>query len=155
RDHRPATPDSGCRGHGAAARHAARRWPHELKGGTTMPSKVTYDPGWQWDDIFPLSQAVKVGNFLYLSGQVAMDPDGRIIGKNDLRAQSRQIFENMKTVLTQAGATFADIIKITKFFTADIGYFEVYHVVRREYLRVLYMDSTRVQVEEHVYFDVH
>src|SRR5439155_3343512 len=147
RDHRPATPDSGCRGHGAAARHAARRWPHELKGGTTMPSKVTYDPGWQWDDIFPLSQAVKVGNFLYLSGQVAMEPDGRIVGKNDLRAQSRQIFENMKTVLTKAGATFSDIIKLNTFFTADIVDFEDYFAVRREYFKGWKPASTGVQVQ--------
>lgn len=37
---------------------------------------VAMDPGWAWDDKIPMSQGVKIGNFLYISGQIALDPDG-------------------------------------------------------------------------------
>ncbi|MDT8069378.1 MAG: RidA family protein [Terriglobia bacterium] len=50
---------------------------------------------------------------VFISGQVAMDKQGHLVGKDDLRAQTKQVFENLKTALTAAGATFDDVVKIT------------------------------------------
>ena len=111
-----------------------------------MEEKQTIDPGWQWDDNFPLSQGLRIGNFLFLSGQIAVDAEGRVVGKGDLGAQTRQAFENMKTVLTQAGATFDNIVKMTTYFTSDIQNYEEYFAVRREYIKPPYPASTGVQV---------
>lgn len=57
--------------------------------------------------------ATKPGKVIFLSGQVAMDTQGHVVGKNDLRAQAKQVFENLKTGLASSGATFADVVKIT------------------------------------------
>lgn len=59
---------------------------------------------------------------IYVSGQVAMDKEGKIVGKGDLRAQTKQVFENLKVCLEAAGASFADVVKITTYvkgFKAD------------------------------------
>ncbi|MCS6926190.1 MAG: RidA family protein, partial [Candidatus Binatia bacterium] len=59
----------------------------------------TIDPGWTWDDRLPLAQAKQVGNTIYVSGQVAYDANGNLVGAGDMKAQTRQVYENLKTVL--------------------------------------------------------
>ena len=85
-----------------------------------MSTTQFIDPGWSWDADFPLSQGIRIGDVVVLSGQVAVDGDGNIVGKNDLRAQTRQVFKNIETILTTAGATFDNVVKLTTFFTVDI-----------------------------------
>jgi enamine deaminase RidA (YjgF/YER057c/UK114 family) len=53
------------------------------------------------------------GKLVFVAGQVAMDRQGHLVGKGDLRAQAVQVFENLKTALAAAGATFDDVVKIT------------------------------------------
>jgi enamine deaminase RidA (YjgF/YER057c/UK114 family) len=55
----------------------------------------------------------KLGKMVFISGQVAMDAQGHLVGKSDLRAQTKQVFENLKTALAASGATFDDVVKIT------------------------------------------
>jgi 2-iminobutanoate/2-iminopropanoate deaminase len=55
----------------------------------------------------------KPGKLIFLSGQVANDPSGQLVGKGDLKAQTEQVFANLKTALAAAGATFTDVVKIT------------------------------------------
>jgi len=52
------------------------------------------------------------GKLIYISGQVPLDRSGQLIGKGDLKAQAAQVFENLKTALAAAGATFDDVVKI-------------------------------------------
>ena len=52
---------------------------------------------------------------LYISGQVAMDESGKTVGVGDLAAQTRQVMQNLQTALQAAGATFADVVKITTY----------------------------------------
>lgn len=52
---------------------------------------------------------------VHISGQIAIDVDGKVVGKGDLAAQTEQVMENLKTALTAAGATFDDVVKITTF----------------------------------------
>lgn len=111
-----------------------------------MVTPQIIDPGWKWNEDFPLSQGLKIGNLLFLSGQISVDPYGQVIGKGDLKAQSRQAFENMKTVLEQAGATFDNVVKLTTYFTTNIQNYEDYFVVRREYFTKFNPASTGVQV---------
>ena len=55
----------------------------------------------------------KPGKLIFLSGQVANDPSGQLTGKGDLKAQTEQVFANLKTALAAADATFNDVVKIT------------------------------------------
>lgn len=55
------------------------------------------------------------GGTVYVSGQVSVDERGEVVGKGDFRAQVERTFENLKAALAAAGATFADVVKVTYF----------------------------------------
>jgi 2-iminobutanoate/2-iminopropanoate deaminase len=57
------------------------------------------------------------GQLLYISGQVARDTDGNVVGKGDMRTQARQVFQNLRQVLQAAGGDFKDLMKITTYIT--------------------------------------
>ncbi len=61
---------------------------------------------------------VSGGKMIFVSGQVALDEKGEIVGKGDIRAQTTKVFENMKLVLAAAGAGFDDIVKLTYYIVA-------------------------------------
>ena len=54
---------------------------------------------------------------LFIAGQTAVDADGNVVGKGDAGAQAEQVLKNMKSVLDEAGASFADVVKITTYVT--------------------------------------
>lgn len=58
----------------------------------------------------PLSPAVRAGDFVYVSGQVPVGPDGKVVG-NHIGEQTHQVIENIKSVLELAGCTLDDVIK--------------------------------------------
>ena len=109
----------------------------------TVGTKI--DPNWAWDDRFPLAQGIKLGNLLYISGQVAVDPDGNIVGKGDIKAQTRKVFENIEVILRKSGGTLDNLINITTYLT-DIKLFEGYNNTRAEILKDLRPTSTTVAV---------
>jgi reactive intermediate/imine deaminase len=65
------------------------------------------------------------GRLVVISGQVPAGPDGQVVGAGDPAAQVRQVFSNLATALAAAGATLAQVVKITVFLTdlADLGVF--------------------------------
>jgi 2-iminobutanoate/2-iminopropanoate deaminase len=87
----------------------------------------------------------RVGHTVYVAGQLALDKDGKLVGPNDIGAQTRQIFENMRRVLEAGGASLRDVVKVTVFVT-DIRYREGYGQVRQEFFRADPPASTLVQV---------
>jgi enamine deaminase RidA (YjgF/YER057c/UK114 family) len=60
---------------------------------------------------------VRGGRTLYISGQLALDKDGNLVGRGDFRAQVKQVFENLKTRLEEVGATFNDVVKLNYYLT--------------------------------------
>ncbi|HEX5660804.1 MAG TPA: RidA family protein [Polyangiales bacterium] len=75
--------------------------------------------------IGPYSQAVKAGNFVFLSGQIPLDPQsGQMIGGDDVEAQTAQVMKNLEAVLKAANSSFAQVVKATIFLT-DLGDFGV------------------------------
>lgn len=61
--------------------------------------------------------SVTGGNAIFVSGQVALDQEGKVVGPGDLKAQARQVYENLKAALEAAGAGFKDVVKITTYLT--------------------------------------
>jgi reactive intermediate/imine deaminase len=90
--------------------------------------RKTVDPGWAWDDGLPLAQARQVGNTIYVSGQVAYDTNGTLVGEGDIRAQTRQVFDNIKTVLVAAGSGLEDIVKINSYITDQSKFMDMLEV---------------------------
>jgi reactive intermediate/imine deaminase len=89
---------------------------------------------------------VKFDELLFIAGQVALDVDGNVIGAGDMKAQVRQVLENLKTILASEGADFSNIVKINIFTTDIEEYFETGDI-RREYFAGHAPASTLVQIE--------
>jgi reactive intermediate/imine deaminase len=58
---------------------------------------------------------VTQGSFLFISGQVGVNSAGELVGKGDIRAQSKQAFENVRVILDSAGVTFKNVVKLVAF----------------------------------------
>ncbi len=84
------------------------------------------------DAIGPYSQAVKCGNLLFTSGQIAIDPATGNVEAEGIEAQTRQICENLKAVLAEAGCTFDNVVKTTCFLS-DMNDFADFNRVYGEY----------------------
>lgn len=84
--------------------------------------------------IGPYSQAIKVGNLLFTSGQLPIDPATGEVG-GDIVAQTRQVLENLKSILTEAGGSLDNIIKTTVFIT-DLSGFQAMNEVYSLYFKV-------------------
>ena len=74
---------------------------------------------------------VQVGELLYISGQVAQDNGGNLVGPGDGEAQTRHIMSRIQTIAEAAGATMGDVVKITTFLT-DVAIYPDFSRVRAE-----------------------
>ena len=88
---------------------------------------------------------VRAGRIVFVSGCVATDGQGRLVGGNDIVAQTRQVHENIKRCLAAAGATFADVCKVTVFLR-NVADRERVNTVRKEYFGAHRPASTLVEI---------
>jgi reactive intermediate/imine deaminase len=63
------------------------------------------------------SVRVTAGPLIFVAGQIALDSEGRLVGKGDLRAQAVQVLENIQTILRANGAAMSDVVKVTVYVT--------------------------------------
>jgi 2-iminobutanoate/2-iminopropanoate deaminase len=99
-----------------------------LKKGAKMEKVYTKEAP---EAIGPYSQAIKVGNMVFTSGQIALTKSGEFVG-GDVKAQTKQVCENLKAVLKAAGCEISDVVKTTIFLT-DINDFAAVNEVYGEY----------------------
>jgi 2-iminobutanoate/2-iminopropanoate deaminase len=95
--------------------------------------------------IGPYSQAVRAGQLLFLSGQVALDPATGQMVDGGVTEQTRRVFENLGAVLSAAGRSFADVVRTTVFL-ADMNDFAAMNEVYGEYFAEPYPARATVQV---------
>jgi enamine deaminase RidA (YjgF/YER057c/UK114 family) len=81
---------------------------------------------------WPYSHGIKVGEALYVAGQVALDEELRIIGPGDAEAQARQTWRNIQKVVEAAGGKVTDVVRVTT-YVADLADVDAIHRVRREF----------------------
>ena len=91
------------------------------------------------------SQAVRVGNTIWVSGQIPLDPKTKELVQGDTEAQVRQVFENLKAIVAAAGASFDDVVKATVFLI-DLSHFGLVNKVMAEYFREPYPARAAVGV---------
>lgn len=91
------------------------------------------------------TDAVRFGDLLYVSGMVALSPEGEVVGPGDVTAQATHVHELLGAVFAQVGASFADVLKVTVFLT-DIGDRAAVNEVRKKYFGAARPASTLVQV---------
>jgi reactive intermediate/imine deaminase len=83
------------------------------------------------------SQAVRVGNTVYVSGQIPLDPaSGELIG-GDIEAEIRRVFDNLAAIATAAGGSLGNVVKLSVFLT-DLGHFPKVNEIMARYFREPY-----------------
>jgi enamine deaminase RidA (YjgF/YER057c/UK114 family) len=78
------------------------------------------------------THAARVGNLLFVAGQIALNAEGNLIGEGDFEAQAHQTYRNLVTVIEAAGGTLASIVKMTTYLV-DAGHIERWRTVRNDY----------------------
>jgi enamine deaminase RidA (YjgF/YER057c/UK114 family) len=113
----------------------------------TAPAKQKIEPGGDLHPLpWPYSHGWKVGDTLYIAGQVALDEELRLIGPGDPVEQARQVWRNIQAVCEKAGGKVTDVVRVSTYL-ADIGDVEAVHEARREFFpNGDYPVATMVQV---------
>jgi enamine deaminase RidA (YjgF/YER057c/UK114 family) len=110
-------------------------------------NKTPVNP-WTWQDRRGYTQAWRVeapSTIVFISGQVALDDDGDLVAPGDFEGQARRTFDNIGRVLEQAGATFADVVKLTVYLT-DISRLPDYGWIKAGFIPGQQPASTAVGV---------
>ena len=97
------------------------------------------------DPISHYTDAVVAGELLFVSGLIAVDRHGALVGGDDVAAQTRQVFENLRAVLDEAGCRFEDVVKVTVYLT-DVDDRPKINPVRQEVFGDARPASTLVEV---------
>jgi 2-iminobutanoate/2-iminopropanoate deaminase len=95
--------------------------------------------------IGPYNQAVQIGNMLFVSGQIALDPKDGSLFVGDIATETEIVMNNISAILTEAGMTFENIIK-TSIFLMDMGKFASVNEVYARYFSDNYPARETVQV---------
>lgn len=99
-----------------------------------MPMQPIVPPG-SPPPLAPYSPGVRAGDTLYVSGTLAIGPDGRTVGVGDVRAQTRHVLESIRSVVEAAGGTMKDIA-FNQIFLADLADYAAMNEVYREYFPI-------------------
>jgi enamine deaminase RidA (YjgF/YER057c/UK114 family) len=103
-------------------------------------------PGiWQPFGAFSMMKIQGAGQIVHLKGQVALDKDGQVVGRNDMRAQVRKTLENIEGVLASVGGAMADILSLTQ-YAVDIEQFMAAGDIRKQFFADPFPVTTTVQV---------
>ncbi|MEO0117337.1 MAG: RidA family protein [candidate division WOR-3 bacterium] len=95
--------------------------------------------------IGPYSQGIKIGNFLFTAGQIAIDPKTNELIKGDIKEETRRVLENLKAILTREGFSLKDVIKVN-IYLVDLSYFPQVNEVYAEYFKEDFPVRTTVGV---------
>jgi 2-iminobutanoate/2-iminopropanoate deaminase len=96
-------------------------------------------------ETFNIAQAYKAGDFIFISGQAALDLEGNIVGEGDFDTQAVQAFENLRAVLAAGGSGMEKLIKVTIYVT-DMANFESVVAIRERYFSSPWPADTLVEV---------
>jgi reactive intermediate/imine deaminase len=83
------------------------------------------------------SQAVRVGNTIWVSGQIPLDPKTMELVVGDIEVQARRVFENLRAIVKASGATLDEVVKVT-IFLLDLSHFALINRVMADYFREPY-----------------
>lgn len=95
--------------------------------------------------IGPYSQAVRVGDTVYLSGQIPLDPATGLLVEGDISAQARRAFDNLRAVCEAGGGSLSDIARLGLYLT-DLGNFATVNSVMSEYFQAPFPARSTIEV---------
>ena len=114
-----------------------------------MGKKIMINPGWERYKRLTFAPAVRKGNMLFISGMNAaqVDTAGKPVVRGDIVEQTRVIYEKLKAVLEEAGASFEDVVWTTDYITTSENY-KATAEVRRQYFGENFPASTGIMVKD-------
>jgi len=113
-----------------------------------VPVDALSKPGGVWST----AVVTEAKRHIYISGLLAKNAEGQLVGVGDIRAQTRQVCENLKTVMEAAGGTLADLVRVDVYIT-DMRMFDDIHAVRREFFPSEPPASTMVEIKRFTHLD--
>ena len=114
---------------------------------TEKITRQNFSSGAKWESIVGYSRAVKVGNIVEVTGTVAVDDSGNVVGNGDAYAQTVFIYQKIQKVLEQAGASMKDVVRVRMFVT-DISRWEEYGRGHAEFFKDIRPCNTMVEVSK-------
>ncbi|HSK12200.1 MAG TPA: RidA family protein [Phnomibacter sp.] len=109
--------------------------------------RYRYSSGTKWENLVGYSRAIRHGNVVEVSGTVAVDADGNVVGENDMYAQTVYILKKVERALHDAGASLKDVIR-TRFFVTDISRWEEFGRAHNEFFDSVRPVTTLVEVNK-------
>ena len=86
-----------------------------MKKESNFPSSTM----WHWRGQSPFAHTVTVGDQVFISGQQSLDEHGSVVGSGDIAAQTRRVFENMKSSLEALGMNLSDLVRLNTYYVFD------------------------------------
>ena len=109
-------------------------------------SRTNYSTGAKWEDIVGYSRAVKIGNVVEVTGTVAVDDLGKLVGENSAYEQTKFIIQKIERVLQRAGASLHDVVR-TRMFVTDISQWEEYGKAHGEFFKEIKPCTSMIEVK--------
>ena len=107
--------------------------------------RTNYSSSSKWENIVGYSRAVKVGNIIEVTGSVAIDANGNLVGGDSAYEQTKFIIQKIEKVLQQAGAALKDVVR-TRMFVTNISLWEEYGRAHGEFFREIKPCTSMVEV---------
>lgn len=108
--------------------------------------RQTFESGTPWEPVFGYSRAVRVGQFVYVSGTTATDSEGNIVGVGDPYVQTEQALKNIKSALERAGALIEEVVR-TRVYVTNIDDWEQIAQAHGEVFKGIKPASAMVEVK--------
>jgi enamine deaminase RidA (YjgF/YER057c/UK114 family) len=119
--------------------------PFQMNPTNIMNKRINISSGAKWENIVGYSRAVRVGNTVEVTGTVAVDESGNVVGKNDPYLQAQFAIQKIEKILIQAGASLNDVVR-TRMFVTDISQWELYGKAHNEFFHDIKPCTSMIEI---------